>query len=66
VSSVTAVSLTSLGWAGAFSVREGIALVLAFGATLAAHQGRSPGRHNGRRRDRLDPVAAIERASPSA
>ena len=33
-SSLTAVSLTSLGWAGAFWVQAGIALVLAFGVTL--------------------------------
>jgi MFS family permease len=33
-SSLTAVSLTSLGWAGAFYVQAGIALVLAFGITL--------------------------------
>jgi MFS family permease len=33
-SSLTAVSLTSLGWSGAFWVQAGIALVLAFGVTL--------------------------------
>jgi MFS family permease len=33
-SSLTAVSLTSLGWAGAFWLQAGIALVLAFGVTL--------------------------------
>ncbi|HEY6494588.1 MAG TPA: MFS transporter [Trebonia sp.] len=33
-SSLTAVSLTTLGWAGAFYVQAGIALVLAFGLTL--------------------------------
>ena len=33
-SSLTAVSLTSLGWSGAFYVQAGIALVLAFGVTL--------------------------------
>jgi MFS family permease len=33
-SSLTAVSLTSLGWAGSFWLQAGIALVLAFGVTL--------------------------------
>ena len=33
-SSVTAISLTSLGWAGAFWLQAGIALVLAFGVSL--------------------------------
>jgi MFS family permease len=33
-SSLTAFSLTSLGWAGAFWLQAGIALVLAFGVTL--------------------------------
>jgi MFS family permease len=33
-SSLTAISLTSLGWAGAFWLQAGIALVLAFGVTL--------------------------------
>lgn len=33
-SSVTALSLTQLGWAGAFYLQAGIALVLAFGITL--------------------------------
>ncbi|HWG00867.1 MAG TPA: MFS transporter [Trebonia sp.] len=33
-SSVTAVSLTTLGWSGAFWLQAGIALVLAFGVTL--------------------------------
>ena len=33
-SSVTAISLTSLGWSGAFYVQAAIALVLAFGVTL--------------------------------
>ncbi len=33
-SSLTAVSLTSLGWAGAFWLQAGIALVLAFGVSL--------------------------------
>ena len=33
-SSLTAVSLTSLGWAGAFWLQAGIALFLAFGVTL--------------------------------
>jgi MFS transporter, ACS family, glucarate transporter len=33
-SSLTAVSLTSLGWSGAFWLQAGIALVLAFGVTL--------------------------------
>ena len=33
-SSVTAVSLTTLGWSGAFYLQAGIALVLAFGITL--------------------------------
>jgi MFS family permease len=33
-SSLTTVSLTSLGWAGAFWVQAGIALVMAFGVTL--------------------------------
>ena len=33
-SSLTAVSLTTLGWSGAFYVQAGIALVLAFGITL--------------------------------
>jgi len=33
-SSVTALSLTTLGWSGAFYVQAGIALVLAFGITL--------------------------------
>jgi MFS family permease len=33
-SSVTAISLTSLGWTGAFYLQAGIALVLAFGVTL--------------------------------
>jgi hypothetical protein len=61
VSSVTAVSLTSLGWAAAFSVQEGIALVLALGATLLLIRD-----DHGRRQDRLGPIAAIERASPSA
>lgn len=32
--SVTAISLTSLGWSGAFYLQAGIALVLAFGITL--------------------------------
>jgi len=33
-SSLTAISLTSLGWAGAFWLQAGIALVLAFGVSL--------------------------------
>lgn len=66
MSSVTAVSLTSLGWAGAFSVQEGIAWVLAFGATLLLIRDGPRDATTAAARTRLDPVAVIERASPSA